>query len=99
MTWWAKVEFMTIGERGERNVFDDEPGFVGMARLIQNPPPASMHGSQPRGSTQEVAAMVVNWWGNFSQVDGDRYIFDEPPSFTERAKRLLMKAPSIDLQP
>lgn len=99
MTWWAKVEFMTLGERGERNVFDDEPYFVSMARLIQNPRLAGKHGSQLRGSTQEVAAMVVKWWEGFHQFDGDRNIFDEPPSFTERAKRLLKRAPSNDPQP
>lgn len=99
MTWWADVEFMTMGERGERNVFDDEPDFVSMARLIQNPRLAGKYGSQLRGSTQEVAAMVVDWWQNFYQFDGDRNIFDEQPSFTERAKRLLKKARSIDPQP
>lgn len=99
VTWWPKVEFMTLGERGERNVFDDEPRFVSMARLIQNPRLANRRGSQPRGSTQEVAAMVVDWWDNISQFDGDRNIFDEQPSFIERAKRLQKKAPSIGPEP
>lgn len=32
--WWEKAKFLTTGDRGERNVFDDEPAFVSKAKDI-----------------------------------------------------------------
>lgn len=32
MAWWSKNEFLTIGERGDYNLFDDEPEFITYAR-------------------------------------------------------------------
>ncbi|MBD8088514.1 hypothetical protein IFT48_00720 [Pseudomonas fluorescens] len=89
---------MTKGDRGEHNVFDDDPDFVALAKVIHNSGVPASH-KNPTSSTQEVARLAVKWWAGFYNFDGDRNVFDEEPDVVERARLLLRKAPSDDLTP
>ncbi|WP_244657264.1 hypothetical protein [Pseudomonas sp. CFBP 13719] len=96
--WWEDVIYMTKGDRGEHNVFDDDPDFVALAKVIHNSGVPASH-KNPTSSTQEVARLAVKWWAGFYNFDGDRNVFDEEPDVVERARLLLRKAPSDDLTP
>ena len=41
--WWEDVIFMSKGDRGEHNVFDDDTDFMALAKLIQNSSEPASH--------------------------------------------------------
>jgi len=98
-SWWRDVRFKTKGERGEKNVFDEDPLFVTMAQLIQNPRLATKSNADLKCSTQEVAKLATQWWDEFYGFDSDMNIFDSAPGFIERAKRLIRRSNTCDPEP
>lgn len=97
LAWWVTAQFKTRGERGSYNVFDRDPDFITMAKLIRSPeaPALSWH----TGTVTEIAASSLSWWRTFNNDDDGRPIFYNDPEFISLAKPLAKKAKSYDLEP
>ena len=97
LEWWVKAQFKTRGERGERNVFDLDPEFITMAKLIRSPEAPAL--SWQTGTVSEIAVSAMSWWKKFDNDDAGRPIFYDEPEFVSLAKPLAKKAKSHDPEP
>ncbi|AYG48190.1 hypothetical protein DV532_28395 (plasmid) [Pseudomonas sp. Leaf58] len=97
--WWKDAQFLTTGDRGEWNVFDNDPMFIRQIEIIRNPEKADWYWQNYGVTFAEMAAEVVKWWDNFDVIDGDRNIFDEEPEFVGKARNFLEKKASHDAEP
>jgi hypothetical protein len=97
LEWWVDAQFLTKGYRGEYNVFDEDPDFVRMAKLIKSPEGVDTHFE--RCSVKEVARLSIEWWDSFYGIDGDKNIFDWAPDFISTAKKISRKDMSSDPEP
>lgn len=95
--WWKDAQFLTMGDRGERNVFDDAPMFIRQIEIIRNPEKADWYWNKYGVTFAEMVGEVIKWWDNFNVIDGERNIFDEEPDFVGKAREFVEKKASQDV--
>lgn len=97
--WWKDAQFLTTGDRGEWNVFDNDPWFITQIEVMRRPEQADRYWKEYGLTFAQMAQEVVKWWDNFDVIDGDRNIFDEEPEFVGKARNFLEKKASYDAEP
>lgn len=87
LEWWVDAQFLTMGDRGEWNVFDGAPEFVTMTMAIRSPGQEKDY--ERSYTTDQVAKLAVEWWKEFNNDDGGRNIIDGTPDFVRHSEKTV----------
>jgi len=97
LEWWIEARYATQGDRGEWNVFDNDPEFVTLAMRIRSP--EHSENSWETATISEVAKELLDWWSKFDNCDSEHVIFHIDPPFINLAEKFIKHPASDDLQP